>query len=319
MNIQNLYYYIAVAEDLNISKTAKRLYITQQALSEKIKKLENEYDSVFFERTPRLKLTYKGELMLAYAKSAVKAEQNLKSNLKSEGDATRLKLSIGASGTRGRLILTSAIPDYIKHHPNIIFSTNEGSLETIRNQFQMNLFDIYLGPYYKFSSESVSERLTRDYMYFVVSDELIEKSGQDVTKFIEENRYGISVVDASIFPIAMPPYGMSLRTSMELAYLNEGVVPNIVMETTSSEMMFEICSSGFCSSYTTYELLYHRIKSRSIPKNLHYFPSLGMGELTYYGIAYKKGVLPEYVSDFIDCCKKVLYQQEKEMNSMMIK
>ena len=87
MNIQSLYYFIAVAEELNISQTARRLYITQQALSDQIRKLEKQYGAVFFERRPRFKLTYQGEQMLAYARSVVKAEQVLAGKLRAEENA----------------------------------------------------------------------------------------------------------------------------------------------------------------------------------------------------------------------------------------
>ena len=60
MNYQSLFYFVEAAKDLNFTQTAKRLYITQQALSDQIRKLEKHYKTTFFERKPRLKLTYSG-------------------------------------------------------------------------------------------------------------------------------------------------------------------------------------------------------------------------------------------------------------------
>ena len=92
MNNISLYYFITVAQELNITKAAEKLFITQQSLSEHIKKLEKTYNAVFFERHPRLKLTYQGEQMLAYAQKVVEAEQELDEKLQDDRLANRVRL-----------------------------------------------------------------------------------------------------------------------------------------------------------------------------------------------------------------------------------
>ena len=57
MNNKQLKYFIAVADSLNITQTAKNMYISQQALSNHISKLENNLGVKLFERTPSLNLT----------------------------------------------------------------------------------------------------------------------------------------------------------------------------------------------------------------------------------------------------------------------
>lgn len=51
MTLVQLEYYIGACECGNITKAARRLNITQPALSAAIKQLENEYGSVFFMRS----------------------------------------------------------------------------------------------------------------------------------------------------------------------------------------------------------------------------------------------------------------------------
>ncbi|HBC31974.1 MAG TPA: LysR family transcriptional regulator, partial [Clostridiales bacterium] len=45
MNIYNLKYFIALANDLSFTKASEKLYISQQALSKHIRCLEDEYDT----------------------------------------------------------------------------------------------------------------------------------------------------------------------------------------------------------------------------------------------------------------------------------
>ena len=54
INFLNLEYFLAAAEELNITRAAKRLYISQQSLSNHISNLEKEFDVQLFNRTTPL-------------------------------------------------------------------------------------------------------------------------------------------------------------------------------------------------------------------------------------------------------------------------
>ena len=60
MDVNSLIYFIEASKDLNFTQTAKRLFISQQNLSNHIARLEEYYSVKLFERKPRLALTYAG-------------------------------------------------------------------------------------------------------------------------------------------------------------------------------------------------------------------------------------------------------------------
>ncbi|MEQ6856902.1 LysR family transcriptional regulator [Lysinibacillus capsici] len=79
MDIKQLHYFIAVSEQMNFSKAAEKLHISQPSLSNAIKKLEQEIGSPLLERNTRnLQLTEAGELLFERAKVIVKNMEVLK-------------------------------------------------------------------------------------------------------------------------------------------------------------------------------------------------------------------------------------------------
>ena len=67
MNFLHLKYFLLVAEELNITRAAERLYISQQSLSNHISNMEKELDVKLFTRSPKLSLTYAGDLLVETA------------------------------------------------------------------------------------------------------------------------------------------------------------------------------------------------------------------------------------------------------------
>lgn len=66
MDLESLHYFAELTKDLNMTQTAKRLYLSQQTLSNHIARLERYCGTALFYRKPRLSLTPAGLALLHF-------------------------------------------------------------------------------------------------------------------------------------------------------------------------------------------------------------------------------------------------------------
>lgn len=102
MDIRQLRYFIAVAEELNFSRAARRLHMSQPPLSQQIKAVEDELGTTLLERNRRsVRLTEPGRLFLRQARAIV-------AQLDDAGDEVR-RAARGEAGEI-RLAFTGSVP-----------------------------------------------------------------------------------------------------------------------------------------------------------------------------------------------------------------
>lgn len=78
ITIEQLKYFLAVEKYKNFSVASYELCISQSSLSKQIKALENELDTILFDRTTRnITLTDTGKDFLIYAKNSIKSYDNI--------------------------------------------------------------------------------------------------------------------------------------------------------------------------------------------------------------------------------------------------
>jgi DNA-binding transcriptional LysR family regulator len=121
MDLRHLQYFIAVAEAENFHRAAESLRIAQPALSRSIKALEEDLDTLLFERRPQgIRLTEAGRVFLTDAKRIIHELDGARERIKrmSEGHVGSLRIAFG-EGAAGHQALTEAIRDFRQREPDV--------------------------------------------------------------------------------------------------------------------------------------------------------------------------------------------------------
>lgn len=123
MDLRQLRYFVAVAEDLHFGRAAKRLNLSQPPLSQQVQRLETSLGTALLDRTSRrVRLTAAGSVLLERARALLEA-----------ADATRDAVGRASRGEEGRLrigfvhfagygFLPEIVSAYRTRYPDVVLS-----------------------------------------------------------------------------------------------------------------------------------------------------------------------------------------------------
>ncbi|MER5596123.1 LysR family transcriptional regulator [Streptomyces sp. NPDC002265] len=117
---RDLRYFVTVAEELNFTRAAERLFVSQPALSKQIRMLEKQLGAGLFSRDRRsVRLTATGEALLPHARELLIAWQAAEAAVEDAKAAERHTLVIGMSTSPGRGLLPALRTRLVSLYPDV--------------------------------------------------------------------------------------------------------------------------------------------------------------------------------------------------------
>jgi len=118
MDTRQLEYFVAVAEELNFTRAAARLFAVQSTVSAGIRSLENELGTTLFERsTKRVSLTAAGTRVLPEARAAIEAVDRVRSAAAENSHDIRGRLRVGIFTSLDYLDLPGLFGEFHERYP----------------------------------------------------------------------------------------------------------------------------------------------------------------------------------------------------------
>lgn len=212
-----------VADCGNISAAAQELYISQSAVSQSIKQLENQLNARLFSRSPKgVVLTGEGEMLLDYVSKALGLIESGEEKLSQVQNLQSGTLSIGASDTITKTYLLRKLEAFHKKYPGIQIRIVNGTSKMCLDHLHAGTVDI------AFASEKP------------------EGGGYDIrhcmdthTAFVASPDYdcdfnkAYSMAEIAAFPLILLEKKASSRIFIEDFFLDHGIelVPEIELGT----------------------------------------------------------------------------------------
>lgn len=143
MDIRQLKYFLAIAEEESITRAAERLHMAQPPLSQQLKLLEEELGVKLIDRSTRkFQLTETGEALKHRAEQMISLMETTVKELKDMGEGLQGTLSIGTVPSSGAALLPGRIRELHEKYPGINFQILDGDTNKVLELLNSGVIDI---------------------------------------------------------------------------------------------------------------------------------------------------------------------------------
>ncbi|WP_163652409.1 LysR family transcriptional regulator [Listeria sp. PSOL-1] len=118
---------VCLAKELNMRKSAEKLFLSQPALSQRLQTIESRWEAKIFIRTQKgLLLTPEGEAIVRHAASVIEREHQIQEKLAAMEGVVRGTLRIACASVVAQRWLPRVLKKYAELYPNVQISLHTG-------------------------------------------------------------------------------------------------------------------------------------------------------------------------------------------------
>ena len=300
-------YFLVVADELNISRAAEKLFISQQCLSNHIKRLEEMYDKLLFQRKPKLTLTHAGQKLAFTLRQIQMLENSLEHQLQDMEHGAESVFRIGMHSLRAQALLPLILPEYKRKYPELrlhIYSNVAREMEQMLLRGQLDLFISH----YPVASPKIREiHLMNESLYLIITDNLLEEYFPDIYPNCKEvfNK-GVDITDFKDVPFILHLESSYLHMSIQQLFAKNGIFPKLTIQTNITEMQSVFSAMNFGASFCFGTMLHFIRQHTSTINKINIFPIRDHALSYRVAIVYLEGAyLPLYALDFIQSAQSV--------------
>lgn len=234
MEVRQLRYFVAVAEERHFTRAAARLRVAQPSVSSQVRKLEGELGARLFDRTPAgIELTQVGEALLPLARRVLADVDEAVAQVRELGSGARGRLAVGAPPSLATGLVPAALARFRTAHPGVsvsFFEEGSGGLVARLESGEVELALVILPLRHAWleTSPLVSEELV-----------LVAAPGHPFAA-----RGSLAVEDLRDLPLVMFREGYDLRAATLAACNKAGFDPHLATEGGEMDGVLAMVAAG---------------------------------------------------------------------------
>ena len=235
MELRQLEYFVAVAEERNFTRAAERVHISQSGVSAQIRQLERELGAELFDRSARTAtLTVAGKAALEHARAALAAAGAVGQAVDEVSDLIRGALTVGMVIGCTVTPLFDALAAFHRAHPGVEISLQEGNSDRLVEGVRAGAVDVALIGTASANPDGL-EALT------IISERLVVAvpAGHPLAE-----RRRVTLHDVVAHPIVCMPPGTGLRTVFDQACAARDLHPVIALQASAADAIADLAARG---------------------------------------------------------------------------
>ena len=137
--------FYTVAKYNHMTKASEELHISQPAISQSIKKLEDQLGGTLFLRSNKgMELTEEGKMFYEYVKGALELINNAENEFTSFKDLSKGEIKIGCSTALTKIVLINVLKDFHNDYPNININITNDLTSNLINDLKLGKLDFVI-------------------------------------------------------------------------------------------------------------------------------------------------------------------------------
>jgi DNA-binding transcriptional LysR family regulator len=237
MELRQLEYFVAVADEANFTRAAERVHISQSGVSAQVRQLERELGAELFDRSGRTAvLTPAGEAALAHARAALAAAGAVRQAVDDVNALLRGRLAVGMVTACTMAALFDALAAFHRAHPGVEVALDEGTSDRLVERVRAGTLDLALvgtagtPPPGLDALQVVSERLVA---CVPAGHPLAAAAGR-----------GVPLAALGRHPLVCLPPGTGVRTVFDRACAAQGLRPTVALQASAPDAVADLAQRG---------------------------------------------------------------------------
>lgn len=252
--------FYAVAKHKHMTKASKELHISQPAISQSIKKLEDQLGGTLFLRSNKgMGLTEEGKMFYEYVKGALELINNAENEFTSFKDLSKGEVKIGCSTTLTKLVLMNALKDFHLDYPNININITNDLTSNLINDLKLGKLDFVIFNESNIKEANLNlEKIKELKQGFIYNPEIYD---DNINNFEDLNNV----------PLILQKEESNSRKLLDYIALQNNVKLIPKMEVVSQELITEFTNIGLGIGFAIIDLAkrnYKNLKELNINKKI---------------------------------------------------
>jgi DNA-binding transcriptional LysR family regulator len=234
MELRQLEYFVAVAEEANFTRAAERIRVAQPAVSAQIARLERELGEPLFDRTRReIRLTAAGQAALRHARAALAAVEDVSTAVAELRDLVRGCVSVGTV-TAHDVDMPSLLAQFHRAHPQVDITLGAANSDVLIEGVRTGRLDAAI--------VSIGADLPPGLAAEVVTDQpIVAAVGRDDPWHA---RRSVGLGDLVGRAVIALPVGTGIRHQFDRACAEAGVAVHIAFEASTPHALADLAERG---------------------------------------------------------------------------
>jgi DNA-binding transcriptional LysR family regulator len=251
MELHQLEYFVAVAEEASFTRAASRVHVAQPGVSAQVRRLESELGQQLLDRSGRsVRLTEVGSAVLPFARAALDAVANARLAVDDLAGLVRGQVTVGMVSGCALPVLAELLAGFHDCHPGVAIALVEDNSDRLVERLRDGRLDLALIGW--------AEQTPADLDSVVLVDEELVAAvapGHPLADADADADAGtgtgtgtgtgaITIRQLRDLPLVSLPRGTGVRAALDAACAAAGFTPRIVFEASALPMVVELAGRG---------------------------------------------------------------------------